>query len=112
MRRCAVIVAAMIFTTTAHAEAPNAAEVLRACATASGAPTDTCKAYINGLMAGIYLDQTAREHDDPICLPDRLTTEDVIAAITAFIAAHPITFTVKADPVIGVAIQAAYPCKR
>jgi hypothetical protein len=94
----------------ADAESPNAAAILKACATGPGAPTESCKAYVNGVVAGVLVDQIAREQGKPICFPAHLTTDQAIVAVATFIAQHPTLWTTDGNSTVGVALQTAYPC--
>jgi hypothetical protein len=101
----------MLIAMPTQAGTPNAAAILRACATGPGAPTEECSAYVNGVVTGVLVDQVARSHDEPICLPARVTTGEVILAITTFIAKHQDIWTKDGNAVVGVALQDAFPCQ-
>ena len=108
---CALGVLCAVASWPVAAETHNAASILKACSTEPGGPTEICRAYINGVIAGVLVDQIAREQSDPICLPPSITTEQAINVVSAFIGARPGIWSKDGNAVVGVALQAAFPCK-
>jgi Rap1a immunity proteins len=92
---------------SSHAQAPNAAAILKSCSTSGD---QLCSSYLNGVIAGVLVDQVSREQGSPICLPARVTTEEVRVKVTAFLAEHPNIWTLDGNSAVGVALQMAYPC--
>jgi hypothetical protein len=58
------------------------------------------------------MDQIGREQGTPICLPDRITTDEVRNGIVAYIRAHPNFLTRDGNQVVGVALMTVFPCKQ
>lgn len=110
MRQYAIVAILLAVTPNAQAQGANAAAILKACATTPGAPTDLCKSYFNGVIAGVLVDQVARERGSPICLPAKVTTDQVIMAVSSFIAGHQNIWTLDGSSVVGVALQTIFPC--
>jgi hypothetical protein len=102
----------MLVTPVNAAGSPNAAEIVRQCATLGNAPTDECQSYVNGLITGVMMDQIGREQGTPICLPDSVTTDEVRSQIVAYIRAHPDFLARDGNQVVGVALMTMFACKR
>ena len=111
MRFPAVVLAAVLsFPVPALAENPNGAAIVKAC---DGSSSDgSCNSYVNGVMAGVTIDQVARDGGTPICFPPHMTTEQVRQVITKFLRARPSTWTVDGNAGVGLALIDAFPCKK
>ena len=66
--------------------------------------------YINGLAAGVLVDQVAKEQGTPICFPPRIKAEQVRIAVEKFVQEHPDMLHVNGITVVGVALSKAFPC--
>ena len=75
----------------------------------SGSDRD-CDIYINGLAAGVLVDQVAKEQGTPICFPPRIKAEQVRIAVEKFVQEHPDMLHVNGITVVGVALSKAFPC--
>jgi hypothetical protein len=62
------------------------------------------------VITGVLVDQVAKEQGRPICLPDRITTDQAITAISGFFAENPSLWNFDGNSVVGVALQKIYPC--
>lgn len=110
MRSAVFGLAAVLVSFSAQASPPNAAAILQQCGTATGAPTPVCNAYMNGVLAGVLVDQVSKEQGKPICLPKVAKTDDAILAVVTFIATHRELWAKDGNSVVGVALQRTYPC--
>jgi Ssp1 endopeptidase immunity protein Rap1a len=77
----------------------------------SGSDRD-CDIYINGLAAGVLVDQVAREQGTPICFPPRVKAEQVRNTVEKFAQAHPHMLHVNGIIVVGAALSEAFPCSK
>jgi hypothetical protein len=105
---CLIGVATALAATSAQAQSPNAAAILKSC---SSNDDQQCKSYINGVITGVLVDQVAREQSTPICFPARVTTDEVRQKVSTFLAAHPNIWTMDGNSAVGVALTEAYPCR-
>ena len=77
----------------------------------SGSDRD-CDIYINGIAAGVLVDQVAREQGTPICFPPRIKAEQIREAVEKFVQAHPDLLHVNGITIVGVALSEAFPCSK
>jgi hypothetical protein len=77
----------------------------------SGSDRD-CDIYINGLAAGVLVDQVAKEQGTPICFPPRIKAEQVRNAVEKFMQEHPDMLHVNGITIVGVALSKAFPCSK
>jgi hypothetical protein len=77
----------------------------------SGSDRD-CDIYINGLAAGVLVDQVAKEQGTPICFSPRIKAEQVRNAVEKFVQEHPDMLHVNGITVVGVALSKAFPCSK
>jgi hypothetical protein len=77
----------------------------------SGSDRD-CDIYINGLAAGVLVDQVAKEQGTPICFPPRIKAEQVRNAVEKFVQEHPDMLHVNGITIVGVALSKAFPCSK
>ena len=77
----------------------------------SGSDRD-CDIYINGLAAGVLVDQVAREQGTPICFPPRIKAEQICKAVEKFVQAHPDMLQVNGITIVGFALSDAFPCSK
>jgi Rap1a immunity proteins len=97
---------------------PNAAAVLKSCLMSlrGSADDQNCMAYINGVVAGVLIDQIAREQGSPICLPNGMPTSVAREKIEAFLrviySTHPDALLKNGNAVVSLALMDAFPCGR
>ena len=77
----------------------------------SGSDRD-CDIYINGVAAGVLVDQVAREQGMPICFPPRIRSEQIRKAVEKFVQAHPDLLHVNGITIVGEALSEAFPCSK
>jgi Rap1a immunity proteins len=77
----------------------------------SGSDRD-CDIYINGLAAGVLVDQVTREQGTPICFPPRIKAEQIRKVVEKFVQAHPDMLQVNGITIVGVALSDAFPCSK
>lgn len=75
-------------------------------------PTPECTAYINGIIAGVLVDQLATEHGTPICFPNGIRTDDLRLTLSGFIWAHPEIWRADGNATVGVMLTELFPCRR
>lgn len=114
---CAIGVLLAAFTiagSSAEAQSPNAAAILKSCGMSPPASEEDqkCNSYINGVITGVLVDQVAREQGNPICFPARVNTDEVRKSVSSFLAAHPNIWTMDGNSAVGVALTDAYPCPK
>lgn len=109
-----IVVAFTVAISLAQAQSPNAAAILKSCAMSPPASEEEqkCSSYINGVITGVLVDQVAREQGTPICLPARVTTDQVRQKVSVFLAAHPNIWTMDGNSAVGVALTDAFPCAK
>jgi hypothetical protein len=69
----------------------------------SGSDRD-CDIYINGLAAGVLVDQVG--------FPPRIKAEQVRNAVEKFMQEHPDMLHVNGITIVGVALSKAFPCSK
>ena len=77
----------------------------------SGSDRD-CDIYINGIAAGVLVDQVAREQGTAICFPPRIRSEQIRNAVEKFVQAHPDLLHVNGITIVGEALREAFPCSK
>ena len=77
----------------------------------SGSDRD-CDIYINGVAAGVLVDQVTREQGTPICFPPSIRAEQIRKAVEKFVQAHPDLLHVNGITIVGVALSEAFPCSK
>jgi len=101
---------AFVLVSPAHAKEPSASELLQACTTAPGAPTDFCKSYIGWnlhVLATSPITRTA------FCFPDRVDMDHVIALFAetaAVVGKHRRLQRQRADAVFLPAVEKEFLC--
>src|SRR4029077_19687208 len=87
----AITVAALLSLSHARADDITGDILHEGCIVAShGSGSDRdCDIYINGLAAGVLVDQVAREQGRPICFPPHIKPEQIREAVEKFVQAHP-----------------------
>ncbi len=98
----------------AIAQAPNAAAILKSCGMLPPGSNDyeNCYSYINGVVTGVLVDQTAEDQGRAICFPDHLVTDQVRQEVSAYLKAHPNILKADGNSAMGAALMALYPCKK
>jgi hypothetical protein len=64
------------------------------------------------VIAGVLVDQVAREQGNPICLPARVTTDEVRQGVSGFLEAHPEIWTLDGNSAVGAALTVIYSCPK
>jgi Rap1a immunity proteins len=77
----------------------------------SGSDRD-CDIYINGVAAGVLVDQVTREQGMPICFPPRIKSEQIRGAVEKYGRAHPDLLHVNGITIVGKALSEAFPCSK
>jgi Rap1a immunity proteins len=114
-RFCILTVTMLVLAVShAHAQAPNAAAILKSCGTSPPGSNDyeNCYSYINGVVSGVLVDQAARDQGRAICFPDHLVTDQVRQEVSAYLKAHPTILKADGNSVMKAALLALYPCKK
>jgi hypothetical protein len=58
------------------------------------------------------VDQVAKEQGTPICLPARVTTDEVRQSVSGFLEAHPEIWRMDGNSAVGAALAQIYPCPK
>ncbi|WP_428350919.1 Rap1a/Tai family immunity protein [Lichenifustis flavocetrariae] len=110
--RSSIGIVILLMGTPAFAEM-KASDFSAACSSPPGSAADQlCAAYVNGLTAGILVDQAARLDGTQICLPEGISTTGVRETLKAYLGGDARTAQLPAAGLITAALQAAYGCKR
>jgi hypothetical protein len=109
-----LLAACAIANSSARAQSPNAAAILKSCTRSPpGSNEDQeCNSYINGVIAGVLVDQVAREQGTPICLPASVSTDELRQSVSGFLEAHPQIWTLDGNSAVGAALTEIYPCPK
>jgi Ssp1 endopeptidase immunity protein Rap1a len=113
-----VIIKATLLAASIVAALPALAQVrggdlLAACNGPSGSLGDVmCNSYINGYSNGVLGDQVAREHDEPICIPDHTSTLQIRLMVQSFLKLHPELLTVDVGGLVARVMATAYRCPK
>jgi len=107
-----VFVLALFLPSAAMAQPPNGAAILQSCRQNDSVKSDQCTSFINGLLDGMTASEAARSLGAPICLPDRITTDQLRSALVGWLYSHPQTWMAPGPAAVGVALQDLYPCNK
>ena len=110
----AITVAALLSLSHARADDITGDILYEDCIVAShGSGSDRdCDIYINGLAAGVLVDQVAKEQGTPICFPPSIKAEQIRKAVEKFVQAHPDLLHVNGITIVGAALSEAFPCSK
>ena len=110
--KIAAIVMALILTSTAVLADSRGGDLNASCTSTPGTKGDLiCRAYLNGYLDGVTMDQITREQRAPICIPDHTSTDQMREAVMNFAKAHPDTLYFGSPEFVAAALMQAFPCK-
>jgi hypothetical protein len=93
--------------------AASGGDIYTSCASAPGTQAYAlCASYINGFVGGVLVDQISNEQATPICLPDKITTDQVREVIIKYAKTNPAALGVISNSFVGAALMGAFPCKK